>query len=421
MNGFAFFYILKSDVMKTISTGLIMLFILLLNSTRIVAQDRMVHSARIKLHYAINDSVADSDILQNKEALQFVDSLFFQSDFIYNLDSVHILGTASPEGAVTFNKQLSERRAISLYNYLCNKYPTASQVSFNYQFLPATWQELATMMQADTLLSNRGDILNVLNSEYSHNYKQNYLRSIDNGNIYKYVAETYLPLLRHSTATLYYHVKEMPPFPMPSFALIKATPLSNKSLSSYSTPVAKSSKAYWAVKTNLLYDAALVPNVGLEVYLGKDWSLAGNWMYAWWKSDRKHNYWRTYGGDVELRKWFGQKAKQKPLQGHHIGVYAQMLTYDFELSNRGYLGDDWHYGGGISYGYSLPIARRLNIDFSIAMGYLYGTYREYLPEDNCYVWQSTNKLHWIGPTKAEVSLVWLLGRTNYNVKKGGAR
>mgnify|MGYP003307884541 FL=1 len=124
---------------------------------------------------------------------------------------------------------------------------------------------------------------------------------------------------------------------------------------------------------------------------------------------------------MELRKWFGQKAKQKPLQGHHIGVYAQMLTYDFELGNRGYLGDDWHYGGGISYGYSLPIARRLNIDFSIALGYLYGTYREYLPEDNCYVWQSTNKLHWIGPTKAEVSLVWLLGRTNYNVKKGGAR
>ena len=28
--------------------------------------------------------------------------------------------------------------------------------------------------------------------------------------------------------------------------------------------------------------------------------LAGNWMYAWWKSDRKHNYWRIYGGDADV-------------------------------------------------------------------------------------------------------------------------
>ena len=26
------------------------------------------------------------------------------------------------------------------------------------------------------------------------------------------------------------------------------------------------------------------------------------------KSDRKHNYWRIYGGDVELRRWFGRRA-----------------------------------------------------------------------------------------------------------------
>lgn len=386
-----------------------------------IAQIKMGRSTLIKMHFAVNDSVINPDIFKNKETLQYVDSLFSQSDFVYNIDSVHILGTASPEGVLKFNKQLSERRAIALYKHLCNKYPTTSQVSLKYQFFPSTWKELATLMHGDTLLTNRGDILNVLNNEYTHIYKQNYLRSINNGYSYKYIAETYLPLLRYSVATIYYHVKEVSPLPMPSFAVVKSTSLPDKFLSPYVISVKESSKAYWALKTNLLYDAALVPNVGLEVYLGKDWSLAGNWMYAWWKSDRKHNYWRTYGGDVELRKWFGQKAKQKPLQGHHIGVYAQMLTYDFELSNRGYLGDDWHYGGGISYGYSLPIARRLNIDFSIAMGYLYGTYREYLPEDNCYVWQSTNKLHWIGPTKAEVSLVWLLGRTNYNVKKGGAR
>ena len=47
---------------------------------------------------------------------------------------------------------------------------------------------------------------------------------------------------------------------------------------------------YMAAKTNLLYDAALVPNVGLEFYLGKGWSVCGDWMYAWWSKDAKHRY-----------------------------------------------------------------------------------------------------------------------------------
>lgn len=113
----------------------------------------------------------------------------------------------------------------------------------------------------------------------------------------------------------------------------------------------------------MLYDALLVPNGGLEIYLGKNWSIDAYWMYAWWKSDRVHNYWRTYGGDVELRKWLGSAAKRKPLTGHHIGAYAQIVTYDFELGGRGYLADRWSYAAGVSYGYSLPVAKRLNIDF----------------------------------------------------------
>lgn len=171
---------------------------------------------------------------------------------------------------------------------------------------------------------------------------------------------------------------------------------------------------YVGVKTNMLYDAMLVPNGGLEIYLGKNWSIDAYWMYAWWKSDRVHNYWRTYGGDVELRKWLGSAARRKPLTGHHIGAYAQIVTYDFELGGRGYLADRWSYAAGMSYGYSLPVAKRLNIDFSIGLGYMGGEYKEYLPLDGHYVWQSTKRRHWIGPTKAEISLVWLIGRGNTN-------
>ena len=186
---------------------------------------------------------------------------------------------------------------------------------------------------------------------------------------------------------------------------------------------------YWALKTNLLYDVALVPNMGAEFYVGKNWSVGANWMYAWWKNDHAGKYWRIYGGDIYARRWFGKKAEEKPLTGHHVGVYAQMLTYDFCLGNRGYMGgtpggnfwDKASWAAGIEYGYSHPISRRLNLDFTIGIGYLQGKYHEYIPEDDCYVWQTTKNRKWFGPTKAEVSLVWLLGQSNENEKEGGRR
>lgn len=182
-----------------------------------------------------------------------------------------------------------------------------------------------------------------------------------------------------------------------------------------------SNSVYLSLKTNGLYDVLLIPNIGIEVAFKQTWSISTNWMYAWWSNDKKHNFWRIYGGNLELRYWLGRKAQEKPLQGHHVGVYGQLLTYDFEHGGRGYLGDKWSYAVGLSYGYSHPISRRLNLDFSIGIGYLGGNYQEYLPMDDSYVWQSTKKRKWFGPTNAEVSLVWLLGHGNVNKKKGGRR
>ena len=202
------------------------------------------------------------------------------------------------------------------------------------------------------------------------------------------------------------------------------------SLPDSTTTVAGHRPLYMALKTNLLYDALAVPNIGFELYLGRGWSDAADWMYGWWDKDSSHRYWRIYGGSVDVRKWIGRQAAQKPLTGHHIGVYAQMFTYDFETGGKGYMGGKpggtlWqrmNYAAGAEYGYSMPVARRINIDFGIGVGYWGGTCYEYTPLDGHYVWTATRKRHWLGPTKAEITLVWLLGRGNCNNKtKGGTK
>lgn len=58
----------------------------------------------------------------------------------------------------------------------------------------------------------------------------------------------------------------------------------------------------------------------------------------------------------------------------------------------------------------------LKIDFTLGVGYWGGIYHEYEPQAGYYVWKATKERRWIGPTKAEISLVWLLGRGNSNRK-----
>ncbi|MDD2263862.1 MAG: DUF3575 domain-containing protein [Bacteroidales bacterium] len=177
-----------------------------------------------------------------------------------------------------------------------------------------------------------------------------------------------------------------------------------------------------SIKTNTLQGLLFIPNIGLEFYLGRQWSVAANWMYAWWKIEKHHLYWRTYGGDFEVRRWFGGESKEKPLTGYHLGLYVQLLTYDFMLNQQhGYLGDRWSYGVGVACGYSFPVDQRFNLDFTVGGGYFTGEYKEYLCRDDCYLWQATKRHRRLGLTKVEISLVWLIGFGNYNSKKGGSQ
>ena len=58
----------------------------------------------------------------------------------------------------------------------------------------------------------------------------------------------------------------------------------------------------FAVRTNLLYDAVAVPNLGLTAYVGKTWSVSIDGLYADW-SDRRHSrFWRIQGAELSVRK-----------------------------------------------------------------------------------------------------------------------
>lgn len=175
--------------------------------------------------------------------------------------------------------------------------------------------------------------------------------------------------------------------------------------------------------TNMLYDAAMTPNIGVGIGIGDRVVLLADWMYARWSNHDRRRYWRIYGGDVEARYRIGARVKGSPLGGHYVGVYGSIACYDFQAgrSHTGVLSDTYNYAAGVSYTYSLPVSTHFNIDFNLGVGYLWGRYKKCTTIDDCDVWMSTHRLGWFGPTRAGVTLVWLIGNRVKNSRKGGAR
>lgn len=170
----------------------------------------------------------------------------------------------------------------------------------------------------------------------------------------------------------------------------------------------------FAIKTDLIHDALLTPDIGIEMSVARRWSLSAQGLYAWWSKSDKNFYWRIRGSSIELRHWFGHKPLIRALSGHHIGIYGSIHDYDFEFGHTGYQASKPTFGIGASYGYSLRISNRLNIDFSMRIGYAAGKQTKYHPECGTYVCDSHRTLRYFGPTGISISLVWFPGKGHFN-------
>ena len=365
------------------------------------------------------------------------------------LQHIRILSAASPEGNSALNKRVAKRRGERLRDYLKETLVLPDSI-FTVSSAGEDWQGLASLIAREkTPWRNKAlQIIRHTPEWVTRNGKvvdgrKRQLQNLDGGKAWKYMLDNHFYTLR-TGAVVVCEVKTLAAESTPSAAEAsleqarqeQARPESASQQSASQSPSSPPFPAipsqvhpesqpppvasYFALKSNLLYDALLIPNLSLEASIGSGWTLGAGGMFAWWSKDAKHRYWRIYGGDLEIRKYFGTLAKSKPLQGHHLGIYGDFLTYDFEFGAKGYQSKAT-YAAGIRYGYSHPIANRLNLDFALGIGYLHSNYKTYVPRDGCYVYQETKKQKWLGPTQAEISLVWLLGKGNTNKKKGGKK
>ena len=167
----------------------------------------------------------------------------------------------------------------------------------------------------------------------------------------------------------------------------------------------------WYVKSNLLYDAVLMPSLEVEYRFNERWSAAIEGNMAWWHNNGKHKYYQLATIVPEARYWFKPQGARK---GHYVGLFGGPGWYDLENGGRGYRGE----GGmvGVSYGYMFPVGKYFAFEAGIGLGYAHLKYEEYLPQDGHYVYQQTDRTHYFGPLKLKFAFVWNIGRWT---EKGG--
>lgn len=403
--------------------------------TKIIATGQTTQK-EISIFFKDAKTDIDLNYSDNKAALDSLDQLL--GDIVGNpekeLVGIEIQGLASPSGTYQFNQKLSERRAKILQSMIMEKHGIPAE-KFTTIHKGIDYDRLVDLLREDGY-KYADEVITIIEDQPaggSTDTRKSRLMNLRGGRIWREMMRDYFPDLCRSSALTVYYVQPAPepgpapePEPTPDPEPLPPVYIEEVEEAEEETVEEAPRNFYMSVHTNMLYDVAAVPNVGAEFYLSKNISIAGNWWYAWWKSDRRHRYLRTYGGYIAPRYWFGKAAHAKSLTGHHIGLYGQIMLYDFEWGRTGYLSGTpgkniFHHptwGGGSEYGFALPIARHLNLDFTIGVGYLQGRYWKYEPMDGHYVWMSSNMRHWFGPTKLEVSLVWLLGRGNVNEKKG---
>lgn len=169
-----------------------------------------------------------------------------------------------------------------------------------------------------------------------------------------------------------------------------------------------------AIKTNLVHDALLTPDLGVELSIARRFSVSVSGVYAWWSNNRRHSYWRIRGGVLEARCWFGDRSRARALTGHHVGVYGSAHDYDFEFGGTGWQSPRAVYGVGVGYGYSFRLNRRLNLDLGMRVGYSAGRRIKYKPECGDYVCVGRTFARYIGVTGIDITLVWFPGAKNRN-------
>lgn len=123
-----------------------------------------------------------------------------------------------------------------------------------------------------------------------------------------------------------------------------------------------------AVKTNLLLDGLVMPNLGFEMLTGKRTTLSVSMLSfdKCLKADLKAMVLQP-----ELRYWYSQQ----PMSRGYVGLIGLTGFYKGLIGKETY--DGYGGGAGVSFGYVMNLTKRFNLELSTGFGAFYYHQKRY--------------------------------------------
>lgn len=375
------------------------------------------------IFFDMNQSSIDRSYTGNINTIALLDTLLTDSLQTSCPDSVTVFTYASPEGNSKSNYRLSALRSESVKAYLQQHCPCLAPTRIIAYNKGEDWNGLRNRVINDSELPDKEEVIALMDYHAKNKDKlKKLIKYLNQGKAYKHIKSHIFPELRRAEVVVY-GLESLPAdeveacIPQPGIqpAATDTTAPTDLQLpavaESTGNPVGvrqpEKRRVLVAVKNNLLYDLALAPNIEVEVPLGRAWSVNAEYKSPWWRNSEKHRCYQMMSGGVEGRYWLGNRRKRNQLTGHFLGLYAEGGNYDFQLNGDGYRGK-YYMASGLTYGYAKQLGKHLSIEFSLGAGYLTTEYRKYTPYEDALVGVKYGQFNWIGPTKAKISLAWLI-------------
>ena len=408
-----------------------------------------VISEEFQIHYRFDRTDIDPEYSDNRNSTELLKQHLQNAS---RIDSIIIHVYSSPDGVYEYNARLARQRAAAaetLIRQLTGNAQTNAETSTPIRtvIVAENWSGLQRLVRERYTRHDRSKVLDILEAEnISEATRKWRLQQLDNGYTWNYMLRHYMPELRNATV-ITLRMKPEDPLPTlvpmctravtmnPDDGPIRPKPAAEPKPATEPTPsgtqtiqptpqqstvtpadgqtedttaaTKPSMIPLYALRTNLLVPAL---NIGAEVPLGERWSVSADYYFPWiWPEKTNRNCFEILGWSVEGRYWFGRdRQPQQRLRGHSVGLYAAAGYYDFERNYQGQQGE--FLSTGLDYTYAMGIGRRkrLNLEFTLALGYIRSWGRNYTvpgPGGELYPEPGPVIFDYVGPTKAAVSLV----------------
>ncbi len=384
---------------------------------------------QFSLYYFQDRVTLDPNYLNNANQMDSIVRYLASSP---RIDSISIYAYASPEGVYERNVWLARRRAEVAKQYILNHLPEGrdfDESKIHLHPMNENWEGLYEELDANYHRNDRERVLAILRDTTVRNDTKKWrLQQLDHGYTYKYIIRHHMPRLRVATWICVW-VKPYDPIKPPVKFVDK--PLEPMGINPPPVTPPREKHTILALKTNMLYDLGTALNFAVEVPFNEKFSLLYEHHCPWWLTGNNKFclQYLSFGG--EFRWWFKPKTQpassrrvlRDALQGHFLGLYGFGGKLDLQ-NRRNICYQAEFFSAGLTYGYSMPLSKRLNIEFSLSVGYASIPYRHYNPSEDWEILfrdpEKTGRWHWIGPTKAEVALVVpIVVKRSKHSKKGG--